>query len=97
MESLKKILTMDGLITTLKNYYEKMQSAVDCRYNVFDSTPTSFIIEVGVEDCEEYVGLFQRYKEISQNIYYKEKLPAKHCKHNMWLVKPANLNQGIKF
>lgn len=22
------------------------------------------------------------------------KVPAKHCKENIWLVKPANMNQG---
>ena len=54
---------------------------------------TSYIIEVGNEN-EEYFYFTQRYKEISQNIYEREHLPGKHCTQNMWLIKPANMNQG---
>ena len=36
----------------------------------------------------------QRYKELSQNLYLKERVPSKYCKHNMWILKPANMNQG---
>lgn len=27
-------------------------------------------------------------------MYFREHVPLKHCKENMWLIKPANLNQG---
>jgi len=36
----------------------------------------------------------QRYKEISLGPAPKEKIHYKHCENNMWLVKPAAMNQG---
>ncbi len=93
IEALKGITSKTGLLRSLKRYYESCPAAVEQKYTVFDSTPTSFIIEAGVED-EEYYNLMQRYKEISQGIFYKERLPEKHCARNMWLFKPANMNQG---
>ena len=35
-----------------------------------------------------------RYKEISRGGSNKERVLVKHCELNMWLVKPATLNQG---
>mmetsp|Transcript_30963 Transcript_30963/g.38292 ORF Transcript_30963/g.38292 Transcript_30963/m.38292 type:complete len:265 (-) Transcript_30963:88-882(-) len=35
-----------------------------------------------------------RYKEIARGGSNKERVPVKHCAQNMWLVKPASLNQG---
>ena len=31
---------------------------------------------------------------MAKGLKIKEKLPEKHCKKNVWLVKPANENQG---
>jgi hypothetical protein len=47
----------------------------------------------GVEDAEhnEFVS---RYKDISKGYAPKERIPIKHCMNNIWLVKPANANQG---
>jgi hypothetical protein len=35
-----------------------------------------------------------RFKEIMQGGSNKERMPYKHCEQNMWVVKPAALNQG---
>ena len=35
-----------------------------------------------------------RFKEIHNGGSKKERLPFKHCEDNIWLVKPAALNQG---
>lgn len=55
--------------------------------------PSSFIIEIGLEN-EEHHKFIQRIQEISQGNFVNELLPEKHCRHNMWIVKPANQNQG---
>jgi len=62
---------------------------------VFDSIPTSFLITAGVED-HEHSMFVSRYKDLERQIPDREKTPLKHCLGNVWLVKPANLNQGIQ-
>lgn len=62
-------------------------------YGAFDSTPTSFLITAGIED-NEYAAFVARYRDIVKGSLAKESIPQKHCETNMWLVKPANLNQG---
>jgi hypothetical protein len=46
-----------------------------------------------VEDIE-YRQFHIRFNEIQNGFCNKERLPAKHCEKNMWLIKPAALNQG---
>ena len=79
----------------MKEYYESNALCVKCKYTVFDSIPTTFIVESNGEMTEGYSNLLERYKEISQGIFYRESMPQKHCERNMWIVKPANLNQGL--
>ena len=62
-------------------------------YTVFDTTPTTFIISTASDDNEINL-LTSRFKEISRGGSHKERVPVKHCAQNMWLVKPASLNQG---
>jgi len=93
IDALKNITSKTGLIRSLRIYYQQHQLANIVKYNVFDSIATSYIIEIGNEG-DEYWSFIQRYKELSQNIHSRESMPAKHCKHNLWLIKPANLNQG---
>ena len=62
-------------------------------YTVFDTTPTTFIIS-RVSDEDEVNLLMSRYKEIARGGSAKERVPFKHCEQNMWLVKPASMNQG---
>ena len=63
------------------------------RYTIFESTPTTFIITAGDEN-QEYDNFIARYKEIAKKQFNKEHIPEKHCQENLWLIKPANLNQG---
>jgi hypothetical protein len=62
-------------------------------YQVHDTIPTSFIITAQVEDLE-YRQFHIRFSDIQNGYCNKEKLPIKHCEKNMWLIKPAALNQG---
>jgi hypothetical protein len=73
-----------------------MQKLGQVNYTIFDSTPTSFLLTAGVDDSE-YTNFVTRYRDIVKQSFSKECIPAKHCEANMWLVKPANLNQGIVF
>ena len=55
--------------------------------------PTSYIIKADLQELE-YRQFAIHYKEIRIKSFSKEKMPAKHCAENMWLIKPAALNQG---
>ena len=85
--------TKTGLIRALKTYYANHEEAKLANYSVYDTIPTSFILVSRVEDNESQ-QFASRWKEISSQNFQKESVPAKHCEENMWLVKPANLNQG---
>lgn len=74
------------------NYFIKEQ----IKYNVFDTTPTTFLVSPSPSDYE--FSLFvMRYNEIARQDFSRETLPQKHCAQNFWLVKPADQNQGNKF
>lgn len=80
------------VISLQRARFHKVMSGTS-KYQIWDTTPTSFIISAGSDDIE-YQQLINRIKDISKRIFQRESLPAKHCMENMWLVKPANLNQG---
>ena len=40
------------------------------------------------------MNYIDRFRDISKGVLYKEHVPEKHCQENLWLIKPANLNQG---
>lgn len=46
-----------------------------------------------MEDLE-YKQFLTRFNDIQNGYSNKESLPFKHCQQNMWLIKPAALNQG---
>ena len=92
-ESTRGITTKTGLIRTLQNYYANHEAAKEAGYTVFDTTPTTFIISK-VSDEDQINLLMHRYKEIARGGSQRERVPVKHCQQNMWLVKPASLNQG---
>jgi hypothetical protein len=48
----------------------------------------------GGEDQPEWCAFAKRFKELADGDYSKEGTPAKHCAKNVWIVKPAHLNQG---
>lgn len=92
-ENIHSIATKTELVKTLRRYYNKEPDAVLARYNVFDSVPTSFIVLANSKEAD-YVSFIQRFKELSKDNYGKERIPGKHCKENVWLIKPAAMNQG---
>jgi hypothetical protein len=62
-------------------------------YTLYDTTPTTFIV---LPDCQdaEYIAFVQRFHDLEKRMYTREKVPAKHCQNNVWLIKPAAMNQG---
>ena len=93
LDNNREITTKPGLIRSLRSYYQSLDSAVHCSYHAYDSIPTSFIITAACEDLE-YHSMVSRYQELQNGGNTKERMPAKHCKENIWLIKPAALNQG---
>mmetsp|Transcript_10328 Transcript_10328/g.10270 ORF Transcript_10328/g.10270 Transcript_10328/m.10270 type:complete len:123 (-) Transcript_10328:2534-2902(-) len=93
LENNRVITTKPGLIRSLRQFYSTNEQAVSAGYNVHDTIATSFIITAQVEDSE-YRQFQARYHEIQNLTSYKERTPIKHCEKNMWLIKPAHLNQG---
>ena len=93
IESFRTILTKNGLYKSLKNYYSNNTLALLHQYNENESVPTTFVIEPEFSE-EEFSAFTKRFKEISLGNYQNEPIPSKHCIMNMWLVKPANQNQG---
>ena len=81
------------LIKSLTAYYENNETASNAKYTVFDTTPTTYVIARNVDD-HEINKFMHRFREISRGGSKYERVPVKHCVSNMWLVKPASLNQG---
>lgn len=75
---------------------KKNQNLVKFQYSLFHSTPTSFILTAGYEN-EEFHKFSHHFLNIQNQQFSLEKVPMKHCLKNMWIIKPANLNQGIFF
>eukprot|EP00831_Metopus_contortus_P060180 TRINITY_DN52083_c0_g1_i4.p1 TRINITY_DN52083_c0_g1~~TRINITY_DN52083_c0_g1_i4.p1 ORF type:complete len:110 (-),score=22.41 TRINITY_DN52083_c0_g1_i4:136-465(-) len=74
-------------------YYKSSAEALAAGYTVHETTPTTFILMPECKDAE-YQAFVKRFHELEQHYYKKEKVPAKHCTDNVWLVKPAAMNQG---
>ena len=101
-EVIKGISTKDGLVRSLKRYYENNPDAgksnlwfflVSAGYGAFDSTPTSYVVSANLDDAD-YYDFKKRYADLAKGFCMDERVPNKHCKLNMWLVKPSNQNQG---
>lgn len=95
LENNREITTKTGLIRSLKVFYKDNQNAIENGYQVFDTTPTTFVVSSNL-DTYEYHQFVKRFQDLKKRCgdTYKEKVPAKHCQQNMWMVKPANENQG---
>ncbi len=93
LENIKGICTKTGLVKSLRRFYKSAPGSVAANYNVYDSTPTTFLV---LPECNdpEYQAFEKRFHELEKKVYRKERLPAKHCESNMWLIKPAAENQG---
>ena len=81
------LTTKTGLLRSLKEYYAK--HAMEC----FDATPTTFICTSDTSE-REWLEFCESFKDISKKKYKRAAMPWKHCKENMWIIKPANANQG---
>jgi hypothetical protein len=92
-EVLKGLVTKTGIVRSLKQYYFTNEQARAAGYSIFDSTPTTFLVASGIEDSE-WSDFKLRYRDIQKGYAPKERIPIKHCVNNIWLVKPANANQG---
>lgn len=57
--------------------------------------PTTFVMSSQYKTTDLY-KFIKRFADLSVNegLSLKESVPAKHCTKNMWLLKPATLNQG---
>lgn len=92
-EVLRDICTKSGLIRSLEFYYRTLKEAKQSNYQVFDTTPTTYLVTLGL--AESGINPFiNRFKEIAKCNTRKERTPQKHCSENIWLVKPENWNQG---
>jgi hypothetical protein len=80
-------------VRSLKRYYLHNEEAFREGYQVFESMPTSFILTAKCRD-KEYYHLITRYNDLNKRASNKERLPLKHCEENIWLLKPACMNQG---
>lgn len=87
------ITTKTNLVKSLKQYYESNESAVAAGYTVFDTHPTTYVV-ARAQDDREIANFFHRYRELANGGSRHERVPWKHCCENMWVVKPAALNQG---
>ena len=90
-ENTRGLTTKTGLVRTLSSYYLASQEAFAADYTVFESVATSFLITSGVENLN-YLSFIKRFKELQQQKFERERVPAKHCMKNMWIIKPANEN-----
>lgn len=80
LENNREITTKTGLIRSLKAYYKDNIHAIDNGYQVFDTTPTTFVVSSNLDTYEyhQFVKRFQDLKK-SQGELLKEKVPSKHC------------------
>jgi hypothetical protein len=92
-EQLRQIATKSGLVKSLKQYYYTNQHARNYGYQEFDTIPTTFVVRSKVPD-DKLAELQIRFRQLKAGNFSKERVPAKHCQKNMWLVKPTNANQG---
>lgn len=53
LENNRELTTKTGLVRNLKNYYKDHQGAIDSSYQVFDTTPTTFLVSSNL-DTHEY-------------------------------------------
>ena len=92
IDQFKTICTKTGIIHYLSLYY-KSDSNCKNHYSIFDTTPTTFNIIIE-NDNAGFTAFTQRFKELAIGNYINERMPSKHCEKNLWLIKPAAMNQG---
>jgi len=93
LENIKGICTKTGLIKSLRRFYKSEPEPLASNYTVHESVPSTFVV---LPDCQdaEYQAFVRYYHDLEKKVYKREKVPAKHCADNIWLIKPAAMNQG---
>lgn len=90
--TIKCLTSKTGLLRSLVGFYSA------AGLDPFESTPTTFIVKNARSsqrgDGSDYAAFLTRFKELGKGFFANERMPAKHCLKNMWIVKPAFLNQG---
>ena len=93
MDNIRSLCTKDRLILSLRKFYAHCPDATSAHYSVYDTTPTTFIIQSSCTD-HEFQAFLQKFQELASHVYMKERIPPKHCAENVWLIKPCAQNQG---
>lgn len=93
LENIKGICTKTGLIKSLRRFYKSYPDALAGGYTVHETTPSTFVV---LSECQdpEYQAFTARFNDLAKHNYKREKVPGKHCEDNIWLIKPAAMNQG---
>lgn len=78
---------------SLKHYYSHENAIYEQNYHVFETIPTTYIVNPN-KDQTELKDFLERFSELEAKNYSKEKIPSKHCEKNIWYVKPEASNQG---
>ena len=65
-EVINGICTKTQLIKSLRNYYESNEEAKAANYSIFDSTPTTFVINTEAHGERDLLNFQNRYQEISR-------------------------------
>ena len=93
LENIKGICTKTGLIKSLRRFYKSEPEPMAAHYTVHETTPSTFVV---LPDCHdaEYQAFVRHFHDLEKHVYRREKVPSKHCEENLWLIKPAAMNQG---
>eukprot|EP00826_Nyctotherus_ovalis_P045450 TRINITY_DN5036_c0_g1_i27.p1 TRINITY_DN5036_c0_g1~~TRINITY_DN5036_c0_g1_i27.p1 ORF type:complete len:387 (+),score=98.58 TRINITY_DN5036_c0_g1_i27:377-1537(+) len=93
LENINGMCTKTGLIKSLTRFYKSALEPTACKYTVHDSVPSTFVVLPNCNDAE-YQSFLKHFNYLDKKLFRREKVPAKHCGDNIWLIKPAAMNQG---
>lgn len=89
--AVKCIASKTGLLRSLLEYYSRLG------VETFDHVPTTFVLrDIGRRGAGDYSAFCAHFRLLAGGDFAGagERMPSKHCRKNMWLVKPSYLNQG---
>lgn len=85
--------TKTGLIRSLRRFYKSNVESAAAGYSVHDTTPSTFIVVPNCNDFE-YQNFIKHFHDLEKKTHKESKVPPKHCSENVWMIKPAAMNQG---
>jgi hypothetical protein len=89
--AVKCIASKTGLLRGLLEYYARFG------VHTFDHVPTTFVLrDIARRGAGDYSAFCAHFRLLAcgDHAGAGERMPAKHCRRNMWLVKPSYLNPG---